>query len=338
MSTRSRVVHVSCGLPANTGINFFGQDPFPVDSALNARPRLNFTIGPRINHLNDAVLVERFKNNVALVPDVATLVFTTHPSVWSAERKRLIEQELPLSVEVVNVRIVDPDRGVEASVTRYHNTYTDFTYSSSYASPLAQLDASEVKNTATLPNLQNLVISAPENQFVSQEQMDSVADSLKEIVEDSTQLVTVVLPADLSLRLEGIISALGAHRSLTSLKITPATSIDHATLTPDSALRLENALIHGLENVSQIETLSIPVEVCKPDLLAFLTRLAGLRVLRIQPSSLLSPSENGYLFRAVQRVISGLPGFGVLRTLDLHATGTPNHGSLSAVFPHTTIL
>jgi hypothetical protein len=317
------------------GVNYFGKDPFPIDSALSARPLINITIGPGIGDRRNKEVVALLKNNVALVPNVAAIIFTVHPTVWSEERRRLIIQELPLGVEVVKVRVVDPDRQVEASVTCYHNTYGNPTFSSSFASPISQLDIQEVERVVALPNLHNLIIkSSPTFPRL----LDRFPDALTQIVEGSNQLRTVVLPGDLSIRLEGILSALQDHNSLNSLNITPATSINHAPRTPASELLLEDALIHGLENLSQIEELGIPVEMCKPLLLGALARLTSLRVLIIWPSSMISPSGNASLFHVVHREIYKLPGFGQLRILDMRATGTSIHASLSDVFPNTTIL
>jgi hypothetical protein len=310
-----------------------------IESALAARPLLDITIGPgsrnRSNQLEE--LVALVKNNVALVPNVAAVVFTVHPAVWSAECRWLIIQELPLGVEVVKIRVVDPDRQVEASVTCYYNTYGNPTFSSSFASPIFQLDAQDVERVVALPNLYNLIIrSSP----ISQQPFDRFSDSFMRIVESSNQLRTVVLSADLSIRLEarGILSALQDHGSLNSLTITPAISFNYTPPTPASELLLEDALIHGLENLSQIEVLDIPVEVCKPLLLGALARLTGLRVLMIRPSTIISPYENASLFHVVHREIYKLPGFGQLRIIGMCATGTHIQASLNKVFPNTTIL
>ncbi|KIM43583.1 hypothetical protein M413DRAFT_25922 [Hebeloma cylindrosporum] len=337
MSIEDRVhtlLNISYGHPAGTGVNYFVRDSFPIDSALTARPLLNITFGPRITDGSNKELVTLVKNIVVLVPEVAAVEITVHPDVWSHEHRKLIIQELPLGVEVVKVRVVDPDRRVEASVTCYHNTYGNPTYSSSFASPISQLGLQEVELVVALPNLHNLIIRTPSIFH----ELDSFSDSLMKIVEGSNELKTVVLPADLSLRLEGILSALQGHNSLNSLNITPATSINLARLTPELEILLENAFIHGLENLSQIEELGIPVEACKPLLLGALARLTSLRVLRIWPSSILSPFENASLFRVVQRKIYRLPGFGELRILDVCATGTSIHSSLRGLFPNTTIL
>ena len=74
---------ISYGLPAGMGINYFGEDPFPIDSALAARPILNITIGPgsRNRRNQPEELAALIKNNVALVPNVAVVVFTIHPAV-----------------------------------------------------------------------------------------------------------------------------------------------------------------------------------------------------------------------------------------------------------------
>jgi len=330
-----RVLNISSGLPADMGVNYFGQDPFPIDPALTARPILNFTLGPGIRRMRNKELVALVKNNVALDPNVAVVVFTVHSDVWNQEHRQLIIQGLPLGVEVVKVRVVDLDRQVEASVTCYNNTYGNPTFSSSFAGPISQFDAQEAERVGALPDLHNLIIKPPRPQ---QPVVDRFSDSLLEIVEGTKQLKTVVLTADLSVRLEGILSALQDHRSLNSLDITPATFINSARLTPVSGLLLEDALIHGLENLTQIEELGIPVEVCKPLLLGALTRLTSLRVLKIWPSSIISPSENASLFHVVQREISNLPDFGQLRILDVRATGTSSHAFLSFVFPNTTIL
>jgi hypothetical protein len=329
------VFNISYGLPAGMGVNYFEEDPFPLDSALTSRPRLNITIGPGSRNGSNQELVELVKNNVALVPNVAAVVFTVHPVVWSEERRRLIIQELPLGVEVVKVRIVDPDRQVEASITCYHNTYGNPTFSSSFSSPISQLDVQEVERVVGLPNLHNLIIrSSP----IFQQLFDRFSYSLMRIVESSNQLRTVVLPADLSLHLAGILSALQDHSSLNSLNITPSTSINYSPPTPAFELLLEDALIHGLENLSQIEVLRIPVEVCKPLILGALARLTGLRVLMIRSSSIISPYGNAALFHVVHREIYKLPGFGQLRILDMRATGTQIQTSLSRVFPNTVIL
>ena len=327
------VLTISYGLPAGMGVNYYGEDPFPTDSALSARPLLNITIGP--GSRNNQELVALFKNNVALVPDAKVVVFTVHPSVWSEERRRLIIQELPLGVEVVRVRVVDPDRQVEASITCYNNTYGNPTFYSSFSSPIGQLDVQEVERVVALPNLHNLIIkSSP----IVQQLFHRFSDSLKKIVESSNQLRTVVLPGDISLHLEGILGALQGHHSLTSLNITPATSISYTPPTPASELSLENALIRGLENLNQIEVLCIPVEVCIPLVLGALARLTSLRVLIIWPSSIIPPYGNASLFHVVHREIYKLPGFGKLRVLDMRATGTRIHDSLNRVFPDTTIL
>jgi len=334
--TTHPVLNISYGFPAGMGVNYFGEDPFPLDSALTARPLLNITIGPGGRNRSNQELAELVKNNVALVPNVAAVVFTVHPVVWSEERRRLIIQELPFGVEVVKVRVVDPDRQVEASITCHHNTYGNPTFSSSFISPISQLDdVQEAERVVALPNLHNLIIrSSP----TFQQLFDRFSDSLLEIVESTNQLRTVVLPADLSLHLAGILSALQDHRSLNSLNITPSTSINYSPPTPAFELLLEDALIHGLENLSQIEVLDIPVEVCKPLLLGALARLTNLRVLMIRPSSIISPYENASLFNVVQREMYKLPGFGQLRILDIRATGTQIQASLNRVFPNTTIL
>lgn len=330
------ILNISYGVPADLGVNYFGEDPFPIDSALSARPRLNITIGPGFRDRSNEEVVALVKNNVALVPNMAAIVFTVHPTVWSEERRRLIIQELPLEVEVVKVRIVDPDRQVEESVTCYYNTYGNPTFFSSFTSPINQLDVQEVERVVALPNLHNLIIrSSPTFPGL----VDRFSDSLVQIVEGSNQLRTVVLPADLSLRLEGILSALQGHNSLNSLNITPATSmINYARSIPAFELHLEDALIHGLENLSQIEVLGLPVEVCKPLVIGALTRLTNLQVLMIWPSSMISPYGNSTLFHVVHRKIYGLPGFGQLRILDMRATGTFIHASLSDAFPNTIIL
>ena len=207
----------------------------------------------------------------------------------------------------MKTRVVDPDRQVEPSVTCYHNTYGNPTFSSSFASPINQLDVQEVERVMALPNLHNLIIrSSP----IPQQLFGRCSDSLTKIVERSNQLRTVVLPADLSLRLGGILSALQGHNSLNSLNITPATSINYTPPTPTSELLLEDALIHGLENLSQIEVLDIPVEVCKPLLLGALARLTSLQVLMIQPSSIIPPYRNAYLFHVIHCEVYKLPGFG----------------------------
>jgi len=332
------VFSISYGFPDSMGVNYFGGDPFPIDSALAARPILNITIGPGSRNRSNQPeeLVALIKNNVALVPNVAVVVFTIHPAVWSEETRRLIIQELPLGVEVVKTRVVDPDRQVEASVTCYHNTYGNPTFSSSFASPISQLDVREVERVMALPNLHNLIIRSSPS--IPQQLFGRCSDSLTKIVERSNQLRTVVLPADLSLRLGGILSALQDHNSLNSLNITPATSINYTPPTPTSELLLEDALIHGLENLSQIEVLDIPVEVCKPLLLGALARLTSLQVLMIQPSSIIPPYRNAYLFHVVHCEVYKLPDFGQLRILDMRATGTHIQASLNRVFPNTTIL
>ena len=317
------------------GVDYFGQDPFPVDSALSARPILNFTLGSGIRDMSNKELVALVKNNVALDPNVAVVVFTVHTDVWNQERRRLIIQGLPLGVEVVKVRVVDPDRQVEVCVTCYNNTYGNPTFSSSFVGPINQLDAQEVERVSGLPDLHNLIIRPP---IPQQPVVGQFSDSLREIVEGTKQLKTVVLAADLSVRLEGILSALQDHKPLNSLDITPATFINRVPVTRVSGLLLEDALIHGLENLTQIEELAIPVEVCTPLLLGALTRLTSLKVLKIWPSSILSPSENTSLFRVVQREISNLPDFGQLRVLDVRATGTSSQAFLNLVFPNTTIL
>jgi hypothetical protein len=330
------VLSISYGLPAGMGVNYFGEDPFPIDSALAARPLLDITIGPGSRNGSNELeeLVALIKNNVALVPNVAAVVFTVHPAVWSEECRWLIIQELPLGVEVVKIRVVDPDRQVEASVTCYYNTYGNPTFSSSFASPIFQLDAQDVERVVALPNLYNLIIrSSP----ISQQLFDRFSDSLMRIVKSSNQLRTVVLPADLSIRLR-ILGALQDHGSLNSLTITPATSFNYTPPTPASELLLEDALIHGLENLSQIEVLDIPVEVCKPLLLGALARLTGLRVLMIRPSTIIPPYGNASLFHVVHHEIYKLPGFGQLRIIGMCATGTRIQASLNRVFPNTTIL
>ena len=178
------VLSISYGLPSSMGVNYFGEDPFPIDSALGARPLLDITIGPgsrnRSNQLKE--LVALVKNNVALVPNVAAVVFTVHPAVWSEEWRRLIIQELPFGVEVVKIRVVDPDRQIEASVTCYHNTYGDPTFSSSFASPISQLDVQDVEGVVALPNLHNLIIrSSP----IPQQLFDRFSDSLTRIMEST---------------------------------------------------------------------------------------------------------------------------------------------------------
>ena len=233
----------------------------------------------------------------------------------------------------MKIRVVDPDRldQVQASITCYHNTYGNPTFSSSFASAISQLDVQEVERVMALPNLHNLIIrSSPIPR--------RCCDSLTKILEKSNQIRTIVLPADLSLRLGGILSALRGHNSLNSLIITPATSINYTPPTPTSELFLEDALMHGLENLSQIEVLDIPVEVCKPLLLGALARLTSLRVLMIRPSSIIPPYRNACLFHVVHREVYKLPCFGQLRILDMRATGTHIRASLNRVFPNTTIL
>ncbi|KIM37651.1 hypothetical protein M413DRAFT_30833 [Hebeloma cylindrosporum] len=329
------VLCISHGFPSDMGVNYFGQDPFPVDPALTARPLLNITLGPGITDRSIQELATLLGNNAAFVSDVAAAVITAHLDGWSPEVRGLIIQELPPGVEVVKVRVVDPDRDVEASITCYNNTYGNPTYSSSFSSPISQLDVQGVGNAARLPNLHNLIIKSS-----AISQVDRFYDPLLRIVENSNQLQTVVLPADLSDCLEGILSALQGHCSLNSLHIIPATSVNFArlNLNPAYEILLENAFIRGLENLNQIEELAIPVEVCKPLLLGALSRLTSLRILRVWPSSMISPLENAFLFRTVQSKIYRLPGFGQLRVLDVRATGTSIHRSLGEVFPNTTIL
>ncbi|KAF8961140.1 hypothetical protein BDZ97DRAFT_1225751 [Flammula alnicola] len=325
------------GIQDGGGSGLYGQNPFPG----NPHPTRNgrsatIILGARMTAADEHALIADLENKVTIIPDIEVVSVIAHYKAWTKKRSKVLEHRLPSSVKEYNKRVIDPGHNREALTTKFFN-YVIPIFVSYIALAIDEIDEDTAQATSKLPSLQHLIVRPPNHPASFQQNAPIFLDALLRMLACFCTLRTVSIYISYLQETEYILLALQNHPALTKLELVATPFLNLIGLPGSRKIQFQNTIIRGLENLGQIQELSIPVNLMNPLLVEMLGRMAGLRVLRVRSTSMDSMSGSIFLSNLAFDA-SGRSAFRTLEVLDVGAAGTMAFHSLANRFPNTTIL
>ena len=314
---------------------------FESEQVIAGRQALRIRLAPCSGDISEA-FVANVKRSFLFAPDTEVVSLYGPFQAFTGQSMKVVSSLIPDTVTIREYRMLDTDHRTEALVTRERSGPS----SSSFRIPIDCFDSEKEALLLDLPNLTTLIFEGPLDDNVSATPNDSSNDIQNRIIYTLGSMDTLIscsLTVDLLLGSYVVLEALRDYPLLSSLELTPPNDLLGITLQiPEMLSKFNRIVAIGLESLSQLQVLTVPVALVDLTLLSSVGTLKNLKTLRVRKTvspDLPAPGITRVVDVLLSMDLSGAEYFKALEALELGVVDMEEEvRKLSERFPNTKIL